>query len=1275
VSQPSFLEPEALAVDRNSHDLYVSDVGVNEVQSVTVSASAGQFRLKFGANTTEDLSFNASEEEVGAALRSLASIGPSSVAVAGGPGDAAGSSPYVVTFQVALGTTDVPQLECENGTTPLSGGSGCSVATTTQGISSTVKRFKADGTPDNFSGLADNILDNLALSGSPKQVQVAVDNSAAGAAKGDIYVTEAGRRLIAIFGEDGLALSPPLSEWSEGSFGQPFGAAVDESGALYVGDFNNPVDPVHKYVPSANPLTKGDNTLNCTTLAGPSSPGTLAVGAGPSAGFIFVDRFNGELFKLNATTCELTELGPITTGVTTVSVDPTSGHLYGAKGAEVVEYDVSGSSVKEVSDTHLASTVQGIAVDGESGNLYLDRAEDPNVEVYAPLPPFPEVISEAADEITPTEATLHGEVNPNGVPLSECAFEWGTTEGYGETAPCESPDAAGVGEGSAFVPVHARISGLSPGTTYHFRLTAANANNQLGEKLEGEDEQLLTLGPSVTAGTASAIGPTTAKISGEVNPRGKATSFEVQYVTQSRFEASGYAEALSAPVPPRPLGSGTEFVPVAQQLSGLAPATSYRFRLVATNEDAINLSPEGTFATLAGLLTGPPDGRAYEMVSPPQKAGGEVLPPQPFPDLGGSCNECLPGTTLKLAMPMQSAPDGNTMAFEGEPFGPNLASGANEYLSRREAGGWGTQSLSSPLFANGRNRGDGYEAFSKDLSRAVVFQTSPALSTQAPSLGEESYPDLYLRDAAGNLSPLVTEAPPDREPFDFRIFYAAANAGTAISGALTHVAFEANDALTPAATNAPAAVDGGPGAFNVYEWAEGELRLVNVAPDGTTTPGAVVGSGHLLATTSVPGAVAVDHAVSDDGSRIFWSNEVGGQLYVRINGEETKEVKDPGLFLAASPDGTDVLLNDGCLYSVEAEECETDLTLDESEINQGGFQGTLGASQDLSRIYFVDTGTLTGPNGEGKEPNEGGPGEDNLYVWDEGTTSFIATLSPRDNEIGDSGNLGDWKPSSSSRTAQVSLDGGFVAFMSAASLTGYDNEQIEGNNCRTGTEAVCQEVFVYDADNAKLRCASCNPSGQRPLGHANLTLLENPVFPPLRQPANLSPQGGGRLFFESQDTLSPSDSNGHIQDVYEWEPAGVASCEEGGPGFHPANGGCVFLVSSGASPNDSIFVDSTPSGNDVFFITREQLARRDKDELLDLYDARVGGGFSEGETAPCEGEACAAPISPPPTRPSAASSSFAGPGNPPPARRKHHRKKKHHRHHKRATGHARGGHR
>jgi hypothetical protein len=128
------------------------------------------------------------------------------------------------------------------------------------------------------------------------------------------------------------------------------------------------------------------------------------------------------------------------------------------------------------------------------------------------------------------------------------------------------------------------------------------------------------------------------------------------------------------------------------------------------------------------------------------------------------------------------------------------------------------------------------------------------------------------------------------------------------------------------------------------------------------------------------------------------------------------------------------------------------------------------------------------------------------------------------------------------------------------------------------------------------------------------------------------------LFFESQDALVAQDVNGQVQDVYEWEPQGVGSCAR--------VSGCVSLISSGTSPTDSMFMDSSANGSDVFFITRQSLLGRDQDHYLDLYDARVDGGFTEASTAQCAGEGCRGSLTIAPSSLVAGSSLFGGgPGN------------------------------
>ena len=518
-----------------------------------------------------------------------------------------------------------------------------------------------------------------------------------------------------------------------------------------------------------------------------------------------------------------------------------------------------------------------------------------------------------------------------------------------------------------------------------------------------------------------------------------------------------------------------------------------------------------------------------------------------------------------------------------------------------------------------------------------------------------------------SLNPLLQSEPPNRTPQAFEMNYAGATAD------FSRLFFEANDALTGETPFAPEAVDGGESKSNLYEWAEGQLRLVNVLPgNAETSPGAVFGSGTQLAGGGNIPSSNFFHAISTDGSRVFWSDGAD-QVYVRESGETTREIPDSAAYLAASADGSKVLLSDGHLIGLGDEEPTVDLTE-----GKGGFQGILGQSEDLSSVYFVDTAVLTG-----EEENEHGAkaqsGKDNLYAWHEGVRTYVATLLPTDSpDEGDS--VGDWKASPSSRTAEASPNGRWVSFISAAPLTGYDNIGPCGHS--GGGETIvtpCNEVFLYDSATGELVCASCNPTGARPLGFSTLRLiylLEDGA----PQPRYLS--DSGRLFFDSQDSLSPFDTNAGgqpgraVEDVYEYEPEGVGTCKR--------ETGCVSLISAGHEPVDSNFLASDESGKNVFFTTRDQLTLADKDELVDVYDAREGGGIpaeSESGRGECQGEACQAQVSAP-NDPTPGSSTFEGAGNvdeKKPAKKKAHKRKHAKKHkakksaHKRAANNNRGG--
>jgi hypothetical protein len=468
------------------------------------------------------------------------------------------------------------------------------------------------------------------------------------------------------------------------------------------------------------------------------------------------------------------------------------------------------------------------------------------------------------------------------------------------------------------------------------------------------------------------------------------------------------------------------------------------------------------------------------------------------------------------------------------------------------------------------------------------------------------------------------------------LFFGGGNAGTATVPAFSHILFAANDALTPNA------VDGGKLADNLYEWVDGELRLVNELPNGATASNASFGVDHNDEFANVP-LPNLSHVISADGSRIFWTDQNSGDLHVRENGEKTKQIDASvgggGEYQTASVDGSKAFFTkEGRLYEYRT---ETEVTHELTP--PGGVQGVLGASDDGTSVYFVATSVLATGGVEEQQ---------NLYLYRGGAVTFIAKLSPEDNhtpELTGSGGdpAGDWYRTFAGRTSMVSPSGRYVAFMSIQSLTltGYDN-----------TDAKFQrkdyEAFLYDSATGKLVCASCNMDGSRPTSSTLLPKPSNGVY----QQRYLD--DSGQLFFSTDSGVLPQDTN-RLSDVYEYE------------------NGHVYLISPGNAEDEAVFADASESGDDVFFTTNQPLVSADQDQIVDLYDARVSGGIAsqnQSPPPPCGGEACLPPPLPSPPAQTPASGSFSGPGNPEPPRR--HRKRHGHKHHPkrhRRTDNGRGG--
>ncbi len=195
-------------------------------------------------------------------------------------------------------------------------------------------------------------------------------------------------------------------------------------------------------------------------------------------------------------------------------------------------------------------------------------------------------MTEAASALTQTSATLNATVNPNGVEVSACKFEYGTSTSYGKTAPC----AALPGSGTSAVAVSAPVSGLTLNTTYHFRISATNASGTG----EGSDQTFTTLAnpPTVVTEAASGIGATAASLNAIVNPHGGTLG-------DCHFEY-GLSASYGQSVPCASLPAGSGVVAVAAPVSGLAANTTYHFRISAMNSGGVSEGSDQTFTDAQG---------------------------------------------------------------------------------------------------------------------------------------------------------------------------------------------------------------------------------------------------------------------------------------------------------------------------------------------------------------------------------------------------------------------------------------------------------------------------------------------------------------------------------------------------------------------------------------------------------------------------------------------------------------------------------------------------
>jgi hypothetical protein len=762
--------------------------------------------------------------------------------------------------------------------------------------------------------------------------------------------------------------------------------------------------------------------------------------------------------------------------------------------------------------------------------------------------------------------------------------------------------------------------------------------------------------PEIQQQYALSVGPTEATLRAAINPKfWPDTTYYVEY---------GVVDCEPGPCtsfPPPPGATltkkitGTAVTTAGVFLTGLEPSKKYFYRFVSQSSgsdgqpvfgvggkvgvdgtsgtfttprdpdgDVLDPCPENeAFRFEAGAKL--PDCRAYEMVSPVDKNGADI--------------SVVFNVTGYPAGFNQGDPDGEEVSFAAyRSFGDAISAPyAVQYLVSRGGSGWSTHSLSpprsSPSVLIGKYFDNAFRAFTPDLDSGWVFHdTTPLLDPAAPA----GYANLYRRDnTTGGYEALVNTTAPNLAPTMTPGEFFPELQGYA--GPCT--IFRANDKLT-----SDALANGKP---QIYSACKGQpLELVSLLP-GAAGPAveASVGTGGAGVSERISERLSrVDGAVSDDGKVVFWSDNQSdpGKLYARqLATDQTVALSSgPAVFWAGSADGTRAVFTQGTnlyAFTLGANTPESPTLIAE------GVAGVMGASDDASRIYLVSSKGLAPGATEGKP---------NLYLYDSAGPSFtyVATLASADANASSTGLAGPIKIQPVRHTSQVTADGGAVAFTSVASLTGFDNADAE-------TGKPDSEVFVYRAGPDSLVCASCNPSGARPSGReviikaSGTSGTRQPTAGELPAAANqlVSPRvisaNGNRVYFNSYVPLVHGDTNGKA-DVYQWEALGEGGCKEAVSGYDADFEGCVNLISTGESPQDSEFVDASEDGRDVFFQTNDRLLPQDPG-LVDIYDARAGGGFpiQLPPSPECQGEACQNPAQPP-TDTTPATQSGVGPGNP-----------------------------
>ncbi len=860
------------------------------------------------------------------------------------------------------------------------------------------------------------------------------------------------------------------------------------------------------------------------------------------------------------------------------------------------EKDIDGNTINRNVDLDPNSEYEFRIVTNKGSSVTTEVASSPlSFKTVAPPPVVTDV---GAVQVADVSARLVGTIDPRNSDTSY-VFEYGPTPALGSSA---GPLA--IGGGTKPITVSQLISGLSPDTTYYFRLVATNP---IGTTPSANETLHTRTDPPPPANSGSC---------------GNEALRQAQSAT---FLPDCRAYEMVSP-------------PDKNQGSAVGGTITYA---------AVNFARDGqgvAFCTNGALFGDPPPQQSFTCASYIAKRGPDGwTSKKPFPSY---CPFGFDGTqkSFNAYLPRQSFDRVALEVPELESPCPLIDPAAPRPSTNLYREDLTTDPFSFDLLAPSN---DGFKPWaglfaggSDDFSH-VIYASYANQTADSPA--QDSFLKLYDWEEEGEgdcLQPSgclsLVSVDPSGVPFTtnsklagYSVRGGGAPVANTVSGNGERIYFQnaVNNEDFPAGGCDTAACD------------------LYMREDGATTF-------HVAASEC-----SVSCGMDFSFDRFLWANPAGEVALFVSCAKLTNESSDPR---TCDEDLADETGMDAKLYRWDRGGAPgnrlIDLSVDHepADGSQPKAVDLIGASTDGDIVYFVAGGQIVSgaPTGPGMKLyrwrwNGGSPSVDYLapylsaqptgFVNNSSVSSGTATIS---NRI-----LSD--PNANRFHVRVTPDGKYLVIQTKLALDPVGDRDTDA------------DLYRWEEAGGWL-CVSCQLPGVPSAGHVS-SIEPNLTFNALfheyvgQEPEHTISDDGQRIFFSTPDALVPEDVNGvasgcpvanellydrlySCQDVYEWHD------------------GTVSLISSGTGSKPFVLMGATQSGEDVFFTTAERLVGWDADNGIDIYDAHVGGGYPEPPAQPptCEGEACRGAGTSAPPSAGAGSAVFEGPGNPkatPPGRR------------------------